>query len=112
MASRISATGKLFFQIRENSFKGADIIEYLRALLKTTSKKILLIWDNASWHKSQEVKDFLNSDEGKRLWVAQIPPYSPEFNPDELVWANLKRVQIPNKVAKNVKNLKRWSTTV
>ena len=105
VASCISATGKLFFQIRDNSFKGAGIIEYLKALLKTTQKKILLIWDNASWHKSQEVKDFLNSDEGKRLWVAQIPPYSPEFNPDELVWANLKRVQIPNRVAKNVKEL-------
>ena len=41
-----------------------------------------------------------------RLWVANTPPYSPEFNPDELVWANLKRVQIPNRVAKNVKELK------
>ena len=106
VASSMSAAGKLFFQIRNNSFKGAGIIEYLSALLKTTLKKILLIWDNASWHKSQEVKDFLNSDEGKRLWVAQIPPYSPEFNPDELVWANLKRVQIPNRIAKNVKELK------
>ena len=106
VASSMSAAGKLFFQIRNNSFKGAGIIEYLSALLKTTLKKILLIWDNASWHKSQEVKDFLNSDEGKRLWVAQIPPYSPKFNPDELVWANLKRVQIPNRIAKNVKELK------
>jgi transposase len=95
----------MFFQIRENSFKGDGIIEYLKQLLKTTSRKILLIWDNASWHKSAEVKAFLNTEEGKRLWVANTPPYSPEFNPDELVWANLKRVQIPNRVAKNVKEL-------
>lgn len=106
IASSISACGKMFFQIRENSFKGEGIIEYLKNLLATTSKKILLIWDNASWHKSEEVKAFLNTEEGKRLWVANTPPYSPEFNPDELVWANLKRVQIPNRVAKNVKELK------
>jgi transposase len=106
LASSITPEGKLFFQLRDNSFKGAAIIDYLRALLKTTHKKILLIWDNASWHKSQEVKDFLNTEEGKRLWVAQTPPYSPEFNPDELVWANLKKVQIPNSVAKNVNELK------
>ena len=106
LASSISESGKMFFQIREKSFKGEGIIEYLRALLASTNRKVLLIWDNATWHKSQEVKDFLNSQEGKRLWVAQIPPYSPEFNPDELVWANLKRVQIPNRVAKNVKELK------
>lgn len=106
LASSISVSGTLFFRIRDNSFKGAGIIEYLKDLLASTKRKILLIWDNAPWHKSQEIKDFLVTEEGKRLWVAQIPPYSPEFNPDEHVWANLKRVQIPNRVAKNVKELK------
>lgn len=106
LASSISAEGDMFYQIRDSSFKGEGIIEYLKALLATTLRKILLIWDNATWHKSQEVKDFLNTEEGKRLWIANTPPYSPEFNPDELVWANLKKVQIPNRVAKNVRELK------
>lgn len=106
VASSISANGKMFYQIRDNSFKGAGIIAYLKSLLATTKRKILLIWDNATWHKSEEIKDFLQTAVGKRLWVANTPPYSPEFNPDELVWANLKRVQIPNRSAKNVKELK------
>jgi transposase len=106
IASSISEAGKLFYQIRDNSFKGEGIIEYLKSLLATTHRKILLIWDNAKWHKSQNVIDFLNTELGKRLWVANTPPYSPECNPDELVWANLKKVQIPNRVAKNVKELK------
>ena len=106
LASSISVSGAMFYQIRDNSFKGEGIIEYLTSLLATTERKILLIWDNATWHKSQEVKDFLQTEPGKRLWVANTPPYSPEFNPDELVWANLKRVQIPNRIAKNVKELK------
>jgi transposase len=106
IASSINSEGKLFFQIRETSFKGDGIIEYLKELLATTRRKILLIWDNATWHKSQNVKDFLNTELGQRLWVANTPPYSPEFNPDELVWANLKRVQIPNRTAKNFKELK------
>ena len=96
----------MFFDIRSDSFKGNGIIEYLKKLLESTTRKILLIWDNASWHKSAETTAFLNSDLGKRLWVANTPPYSPEFNPDELVWANLKRVQIPNKTAKNINELK------
>jgi DDE superfamily endonuclease len=106
IASSISVEGQLFYQIRDNSFKGLGIIEYLISLLGSTKRKILLIWDNATWHSSQEVKDFLKTELGQRLWVANTPPYSPEFNPDELVWANLKRVQIPNRVAKNVKELK------
>ena len=106
LASSISEDGKMFFDIRDSSFKGKGIIEYLKKLLQSTSRKILLIWDNASWHKSAETIAFLNSELGKRLWVANTPPYSPEFNPDELIWANLKRVQIPNRIAKNVKELK------
>jgi transposase len=106
IASAISEAGKMFYQIRDNSFKGTGIIGFLKDLLAFASRKVLLIWDNASWHKSEEVKDFLNTDLGKMLWVSNTPPYSPEFNPDELVWANLKRVQIPNRLAKNVKELK------
>ncbi len=81
------------------------MVDYLKELLASTSKKIMLIWDNAPWHKAKEIKDFLNTDLGKRLWLANTPPYSPELNPDELVWANLKWVQIPNRNAKNVKEL-------
>jgi transposase len=106
IASSISEQGKLFYQIRDNSFKGDGIIDYLKSLLATTKRKILLIWDNAPWHKAQNVIDFLNTELGRRLWVANTPPYSPECNPDELVWANLKKVQIPNRIAKNVKELK------
>lgn len=106
IASAISESGKMFYQIRDNSFKGDGIIGFLSDLLAFTCRKVLLIWDNASWHKSQEIKDFLKTDLGKRLWIANTPPYSPEFNPDELVWANLKKVQIPNRFAKNVKELK------
>ena len=106
IASAISELGRLFYQVRERSFKGDGIIEFLKGLLAFSTKKVLLIWDNASWHKSQNVKDFLNTALGQRLWIANTPPYSPEFNPDELVWANLKRVQIPNRFAKNVKELK------
>ena len=109
IASSICATGDLFFSIRDSSFKGEGIVQYLKELLAHTTQKILLIWDNASWHKSDETIAFLRSTEGKRLWVACIPPYSPELNPDELVWANLKRVQLPNCVAKNSKALKKMA---
>lgn len=96
----------MFFDIRDNSFRGDGIIDYLKALLKKVKNKVMLIWDNAPWHKAQNVKDFLNTEEGSRIWLANIPPYSPELNPDEFVWANLKRVQIPNAMAKNIKELK------
>lgn len=109
IAGSICETGDMFFHIRNTSFKGDGIVTYLKELLKSTSRKIMLIWDNASWHKSAETIAFLRSEEGKRLWVTCLPPYSPELNPAEFVWANLKKVQLPNRVVKNVTELKKMA---
>lgn len=48
----------------------------------------VVIMDNASFHKSQKTKDLINSAGCKTLF---LPPYSPDLNPIELFWANLKR---------------------
>ena len=48
-------------------------------------KKIVIIWDNASWHRSQEIKDFLRNTRHS-FHLIQFPPYAPELNPQEHVW--------------------------
>ncbi len=40
-------------------------------------------------HRSAKVKRFVESQKGK-LEVFFLPPYSPELNPDESVWNDLK----------------------
>lgn len=53
-------------------------------------RKFLLLWDNASCHKSKEVKQWLK-DNPDAVELDNFPPYSPEFNPIEHVWRALKR---------------------
>ena len=53
-------------------------------------KKILLLWDNASCHKSKEVKQWLEHNPNI-LELDNFPPYSPEMNPIEHVWKALKK---------------------
>jgi len=48
------------------------------------NKKIILIWDNASWHKSKPVRSFLETTKQFKLY--NFPPYSPDLNPQEHVW--------------------------
>ena len=43
--------------------------------------------DNATWHKTEEVKNFC---ENNNITLLFLPPYSPEFNPIERVWSFLK----------------------
>jgi transposase len=85
-ASAISEEGDLFYQLRTTAFKGKAMVLFLEKLLKSTRKKILLIWDGAPAHVSKEVKAFLASPKAKnRLWIEKLPPYSPELNPDERI---------------------------
>ena len=51
--------------------------------------KILIVLDNASYHKKQEVIDKLKTEcPNLELWF--LPPYSPDYNLIELVWHSCK----------------------
>lgn len=47
--------------------------------------KIVIIWDNAIWHKSLKIKSFLSETKHK-LHLITLPPYAPDLNPQENVW--------------------------
>jgi len=47
------------------------------------AKKIHLIWDNAGYHKSKEIRDFV---EKTKITLHYLPPYSPNLNPIERLW--------------------------
>lgn len=76
---------------KEHAFKafGANSDESCKALGKIGSiyknKKIVLIWDNASWHRSERIKTFLRNTHHS-FHLIQFPPYAPELNPQEHVW--------------------------
>jgi len=56
-------------------------------LLPELEQGTVVIMDNASFHKS-ELTEQLIKDKGCRLLF--LPPYSPELNPIEKIWAVLK----------------------
>lgn len=57
-------------------------------LLPIWNSEDILVMDNASWHKTQRVRNFLETNKIK--YILQ-PPYSPDLNPIEHYWANMKR---------------------
>jgi len=67
---------------------------FLRQVLSRIEGKVLLIWDRARWHTSQIVEGLIR--EHDRLDVLLLPKRSPEDNPIEDLWRELKNVMAAN----------------
>ena len=59
-----------------------------RFLIEELQPGQFVIMDNASFHKSQKTKELIESVGCKVIF---LPPYSPDLNPIEKFWANMKR---------------------
>ena len=92
--SGLTPDGQLLMQVQERSLRAPDVVRFLRHLLRHLPGKLLVIWDRAPIHRAQAVKDFLAQGGAARLYLAQLPAYAPELNPDEGIWQYLKRVEL------------------
>jgi transposase len=88
--------GRLLAQVHEKSIKGAQVVEFLKHLLRQIKGKLLVVWDGAMIHRCKAVKAFLSAGAAKRLHLMSLPAYAPELNPQEGVWRWLKRVALAN----------------
>jgi transposase len=94
--SAITPEGKLYTMKQEEAFDSADIVDFLKHLLRHISGKLLVVWDGLPAHRSQAVKDFLREGATQRLHLEQLPGYASELNPAEGVWNYLKNVEMKN----------------
>ena len=87
--SAITNKGHMRFVIIEGGVNSDQFISFLKRLLFKSKNKTFLIVDNGPAHRSKKTKEFVKSVRDK-LRLFYLPPYSPELNPDELVWNDLK----------------------
>ena len=72
----------------------------LKELSKTYPKdQILLVCDGASWHKSKGLQVPGN------ITLLHIPPYTPEMNPIEQIWKQLRAMGFRNEVFKTLNHV-------
>ncbi len=89
MISAVSARGLLRFMVVKGRVNGEQVCEFMRRLMYRARRPVFLILDGHSTHRSRLVKECEQSYGGK-LKLFFLPPYSPELNPDEQVWHDLK----------------------
>ena len=90
LISAITSKGKMRFMIKEKGGVNASVfIEFLKRLVVGATRPIYLIVDRGPAHREKKTKAFVETLGGK-LKLFFLPPYSPDRNPDELVWKHLK----------------------
>ena len=89
MISAISARGELRFMVVRGGVGAGVFITFLKRLVHGQRRPIYLIVDGHPSHRAKKVKSYVESLQGK-LRLFFLPPYSPELNPDELVWNDVK----------------------
>lgn len=106
MISAISTRGELRFRVQEGKMNAGKFIDFLKALLDSVPGKVFLIVDGHPVHKAKKVSEFVREKAGGRLSIFFLPPYSPDLNPDEWVWNNVKNDRIGRSVIMSADDLK------
>jgi transposase len=105
MISAISAQGEFRFMLHEGSVDAKVFIEFLKRLMINANKPVFLIVDGHPIHKAKIVKSYVEGLDGK-LKLFYLPPYSPHLNPDETVWAHVKR-KVSRQLVESAEEMKR-----
>lgn len=97
------------FQLLRGSAKMKDFLNFLVAMRQRYRKKLIVIWDNLSAHKS--AASLLRKLGVTSIEFVWLPPYSPELNPVEWLWNNTKYHELANYAPQNVDELTARVTT-
>ena len=109
MLSAISAKGELrFMTSRKRISAGLVFIDFLRRLITNYPRKIfLVVWMACR----RNVPSRCGAVFSGRKRIASdhlfLPPYSPEINPDELVWNDVKNNGVGRALIRNARDLYR-----
>lgn len=90
MISAITNNGKVRFMLYRETMTGKVLIKFMSRLVKDTDRKVFLILDNLRVHHGKKVAEWLEANQDN-IKVFFLPPYAPEYNPDEYLNGDLKQ---------------------
>ena len=90
LISAVSPRGDMKFASFEGKMNAERFIGFLKKLRHDTGRPLIVIADNAAYHRSKRVQEYVTGTKGD-IYVKNLPTYSPELNPDEQVWNHAKK---------------------
>ncbi|WP_376717986.1 IS630 family transposase [Paenibacillus forsythiae] len=95
------------FCVQEEQYTAKEFLSFLERLLeKYEGDRIVMILDNARIHHADLIQPFLKEHQAK-LTLVYLPPYSPNLNMIEELWAWLKSSVIHNVFFDSVQKIRK-----
>jgi transposase len=89
MISTVTNQGRLTFMVFKKRFTTDVMLQFLRRLVRQAKRKVFLIVDGHPVHRSRKVKRWVEEHK-QQIRLVQLPGYSPDLNPDELLNQDVK----------------------
>lgn len=89
MISAISDQGNVRFMVYQDTMNQQRLICFMERLVRASKQKVFLILDNLKVHHGKLVAAWLEKHKEK-IEAFFLPPYAPEYNPDEYLNHALK----------------------
>lgn len=107
LSSAVSMSGEMLFRFEMEKVNAIIHVEFLSKLrMHHPNRKVIVVTDRAPIHTAGVVGKYVERNADK-FAVYYLPPYSPELNPDELVWGYVKKNDLKAHSATDRKELKR-----
>ena len=90
MISAVNSQGHVRFMLYQETMNQQRLIRFMERLVRTSQRKVFLILDNLKVHHGKLVAAWLEKH-AEKIEVFFLPPYAPEYNPDEYLNHALKR---------------------
>ncbi len=99
----------LEYRMLEGACRTGEVLSYLDALAEEAEREgraVVVVLDNAPFHKAGAVRDARSGWEAKGLRLYHLPAYCPHLNPIEGVWRRLKGFLMPRRFYDSLAELK------
>jgi transposase len=106
-ASKIHGSFETYADIypSSHSITNLEVRNFLDSLIeKNEGKRIYILMDNARTHNCTEMQKYANEHKDTLTFI-NLPPYSPDLNPQENLWNLLKNVIFQSRARSSVEEL-------
>lgn len=105
-----SRFGFYFHLLPDNAnFRGNLIVDFIESVRRRIEKPLMVLWDQIPIHRSEPVDRYVSQH--KDVAIELFPPYAPELNPVDYVWAYVKYGRLANDCPHNLGELRKQVTS-